>query len=201
MKKITHVVAVVLTSTLLFSCGQADEKTEDVVEEQAQNTEVLQENEEEIEDNIPLVNTDSLVNAIDSYRGEIEANVGEGTEVSTEDMRAKIKQKWDKIHFYTMEGNVVRIKTYPYENVSKRTEEFYLKDGNLVLSVIEDNGAGERGKGNESIDKIYYYHNDEMIKEVNGEERAEYSIKQSDAEELLSEVKEYLDAYNDKSKM
>jgi hypothetical protein len=197
MKKLTYFVAVALISTLLFSCGQAEEETE-VSKENTDNQKTEEETKEDME---PALNVDSLTNMVDSYRNEVEENIGEGVEISTENMRSKIQQKWSKIHFYTMEGNVVRIKTYPHENVSKRTEEFYLKEGNLVLSVIEDNGEGERGKVDEAIDKMYYYHNEEMIKEVNGEESTEYSIKQSDAEELLAEVKEYMNAYSNQTKM
>lgn len=201
MKKVSYLVAVALTTTLLFSCGQAEEKSEDAVDQQVENTENEENEEEEMEISEPVLNVDSVAMAIDTYRGEVEANIGEGVEVSTEDMRAKVKQKWSKIHFYTMDGNVVRIKTYPHENVSSRTEEFYIMDGGLVLAVIEDDGEGERGKDSESIDKMYYYHNGEMIKEINAEEKGEYSVKQSDAEELLSEVKEYMEAYNENAAM
>ena len=68
------------------------------------------------------------------------------------------------------------------------------------MAVIEDNGAGERGKAKEEIDKLYYYHNGEFLKEVNKETKSEYAIKKSDAEELLSEVKEYLEIYTNRDK-
>lgn len=199
MKKLSYLVVVVLTSTLLFSCGQAEEAKEKAAEKEIKEKENVQ--EEEMNATKPSLNTDSVATSIDGYRTTVEENIGEGVEVSTHEMREKVKQKWSKIHFYTIGGNVVRIKTYPHENVSERTEEFYLKDGDLVLAVTEDNGEGERGKENENIDKMYYYHAGEMIKEINGEEKAEYSVKQSDAEELLSEVREYMEAYKEKESM
>ncbi len=196
MKKVSYLVAVALTSTVLFSCEEAEKEVEEKIEK-----EVIIEKEMDEEDLVEEINADSIAMSIDDYRVNIEENIGEGLEISSEAMRPKVKQKWNKIHFYTMDGIVVRIKTYPYAEVSKRTEEFYLKDGNLVLAVIEDNGEGTRGKDNESIDKMYYFQNGEMIKEVNGEEKEEYAIKQSDAEELLSEVKEYMEAYSSKGEM
>tara|TARA_B100000508_G_scaffold60116_1_gene46730 strand:- start:10707 stop:11291 length:585 start_codon:yes stop_codon:yes gene_type:complete len=193
MKKVTYIVAVALTSTILFSCAEKAQKEEKIEKEVIIEKEISEEDVMAKE-----INVDSIASSIDEYRVNIEENIGDGEEISTAEMRAKVKQKWSKIHFYMMDGNIVRIKTYPHAEVSTRTEEFYLKDGNLVLAVIEDNGEGERGKAKESIDKMYYYLDGGMIKEVNGEEKAEYAIKQSDAEELLSEVKEYLEAYKAK---
>ncbi len=197
MKKVSYLVFAALTTTALFSCGESENEAVEKIEKEV----IIEKEMDDEEDLIEEINTDSIAMSIDDYRLSIEESIGAGVEISNEGMRPKVKQKWSKIHFYTMEGNVVRIKTYPYEEVSKRTEEFYLKDGNLVLAVIEDNGEGTRGKDNESIDKMYYYANDKMIKEVNGEEKEEYAIKQSDAEELLSEVKEYMEAYSSKGAM
>jgi hypothetical protein len=202
MKKISYLVTIALASSILFSCGSSEEKTSETEKANTENTSSTAEmDEDSAEEQQPMMNVDSLVASINDYRKMIEGKIQDGEEISTENMRAKVRQKWSKMHFYTMDGNVVRIKTYPHESVSKRTEEFYLMDGNLVLSVIEDNGEGDRGKGSEAIDKMYYYHNDAIVKEVNEGEKAEYSIRESDAEELLSEVKEYLDVYNAAKKM
>ena len=147
MKKVSYLITVVLATSILFSCGSTEEKiTEEEnvnIEKTASNPEMNKDSEEEEE---PIVNLDSLVTSIDNYRKMVEEKTLEGEEISTENMRAKVRQKWSEMDFYTMDGIVVRIKTYPHENISKRTEEFYLMNGNLVLSVIEDNGEGERGK-------------------------------------------------------
>lgn len=184
--KLTFAVAI-LAATV--GCNQPAEKateetTPAVVEEM-----MVEEVEEEV------IDTDSIVTAIDEARAEIEANLGEPVAVATKQLKEKIKQKWEKIHFYLMDGQVVRVKTYPYENISNRTEEFYLMNGELALAVIEDNGAGERGKNAEQIDKLYYFYNGEALKEIGAENEKEYSVKNGDAEELMAELKEYLDIY------
>lgn len=143
----------------------------------------------------PVINTDSIVTTIDASRKAIEEKLGEPIVIETAKLREKIKQKWQKIHFYTVDNKVVRIKTYPYTNISQRTEEFYLDNGAPILFVIEDNGAGERGKTGEQIDKMYYFSNGKLIKEVSSGKETEYSIKESDAEELLSELNEYLEIF------
>lgn len=180
--------AVVLFAAV-FSCNQpvekATEETAPAVVEEVIEVEV----EEEV------IDADSIVTAIDEARAEIEANLGEPVAVATKEMKEKIKQKWEKIHFYLMDGQVIRVKTYPYENISARTEEFYLMNGELALAVIEDNGAGERGKTAEQIDKLYYFYNGEAVKEMGAENEKEYSVKDGDAEELMAELKEYLDIY------
>ncbi len=106
-------------------------------------------------------------------------------------MREKINQKWAKFHFYKQGDEVVRIKAYPYAP-SKRTEEYYLQAGDLALAVIEDDGTGPKGKSLDQLDKIYYFKNGEMIKEVNNTNEEEYTVNKSDAEELIQEVNEYL---------
>ena len=180
--------AVVLFAAV-SSCNQpaekATEETAPAVVEEVIEVEV----EEEV------IDADSIVTAIDEARAEIEANLGEPVAVATKELKEKIKQKWEKIHFYLMDGQVIRVKTYPYENISARTEEFYLMNGELALAVIEDNGAGERGKTAEQIDKLYYFYNGEAVKKVGAENEKEYSVKDGDAEELMAELKEYLDIY------
>lgn len=66
------------------------------------------------------------------------------------------------------------------------------------MAVIEDNGSGERGKVAETIDKMYYFHNEEVILEKSNELEKEYSIRNSDAEELLKEVNEYLEIFKER---
>ena len=98
------------------------------------------------------------------------------------------------------DNQVVKVKTYPYTEISKRTEEFYTNEDGLVLAVIEDNGDGEKGKPNDEIDKMYYFDSGNLIKEVSSQKEDEHSIKASDAEELLSEFNEYIEIYNQANK-
>ncbi len=132
---------------------------------------------------------------IDAIRAKVEGASIQPVELSTSEMREKIKQKWSKIHFYVENDAVVKIKTYPHSGISKRTEEFYAKDGALVLVVIEDNGEGPKGKSKDLLDKMYYFSNGEVIHEHSSKKEQEYTIKQSDAEELLAEFNEYLEIF------
>lgn len=138
----------------------------------------------------------AYIKAIDSLRAAIESEEVKPVEISTAGLREKIKQKWSKLHFYVKDQKVVKVKTYPHASVSKRTEEFYANEKGLVLVVIEDNGSGPKGKEKGAMDKMYYFENGKVVKEAAKGEEEEYNIKNSDAEELLTEFKEYLDTYN-----
>jgi hypothetical protein len=132
---------------------------------------------------------------IDKLRFEIESLEIKPVEITTDGLREKTKQKWSKIHFYLQNDSVVKIKTYPYSAISKRTEEFYANKDGLFLVVVEDNGEGNKGKSKTDIDKMYYFSNGKLIQELKKNIESEYSIKESDAEELLSEFNEYLNIY------
>lgn len=190
MKKLVLYTAVAST---VIGCSTPNETSETIVKEIITNT-------DESGDELASLNVDSLVTEINAKRTAIEENLKAPVTISTANLREKVKQKWEKIDFYVSNNEVIRIKTYPYKGISSRTEEFYLEAKQVILAVIEDNGAGERGKAKEEIDKLYYYHNGEFLKEVNKETKSEYAIKKSDAEELLSEVKEYLEIYTNRDK-
>lgn len=145
-------------------------------------------------------NLELLVSKIDKKRSEIESLNIKPVEISTNDLREKIKQKWSKIHYYVQEDKIVRIKTYPHPNISKRTEEFYIDNSSLILAVIEDNGEGTKGKPKEKLDKMYYFDNEKLIKEMKSSSETEFSIKNSDSEEVLSEYKEYVEIFKQKKK-
>lgn len=143
----------------------------------------------------PALDIAATVAHIDELRTAIESNLGAPIEVSTAGLRAKTSQKWEKIHFYTgSNGEIVRIKTYPYAT-SKRTEEFYFDNGSLALAVIEDDGSGPKGKATDQMDKLYYFHSDEVIQEIRKNEEAEHGVRDSDGEELLAEAQEYLQLF------
>ena len=137
---------------------------------------------------------DEVIAEINSYRQGIEENKEalELKEVSTEGMREQIRQKWQTIHFYFDGEELVRVKSYPYDEISNRTEEFYFRDGKLISAHILDRGMDE------SIDayataKSYFFYNDNLIHEENNSGEAEFSIRESDGERLLQEALEYLE--------
>ncbi|MCX8149639.1 hypothetical protein [Thermaurantimonas aggregans] len=148
--------------------------------------------EEESEVRLSKEQIDSLIEFIDSKRALAEDKKDNRIELLTENLREKIKQKWQKIHYYLDGNSVIRIKTYPYENISKRTEEFYFYDGKLILAIIRDSGVEDSEDRNKGIDKMYYFNNDAVLKEVNLSDEKEFTIRESDGEELLSEAAEYL---------
>lgn len=136
--------------------------------------------------------------SLDSMRAVLEAKSKESkaVELATSGLRDKIKQKWERIHYYKDEAGVYRIKTYPYANISKRTEEFYFNNGELFMVTIEDMGEGEAGsKATDAFDKKYYFHKGELLSESNKTEEAEYNVRAAEAEELLQEAAEYLDLF------
>lgn len=195
MKK--QLIPITMAVLLLAACNQEEKKDEKKPKAQEQQEAETMETETEVN---PDKNIDALVEVVQDYRSQIESELDglEQHEMSTAEMREQIKQKWSKIHFYTKEGNVVRVKTYPYSDISTRTEEFYFKDGALVCAVIEDKGTEGKGKDEVEDDKVYYYNNGEVLKEVKSVNEKEYSIKDSDAERLLQEANEYLEIYSGK---
>lgn len=174
---------------LLASCGQTQQEPTPAEETVKQIVEEVVET--------PSLDVEAYVAKVNALREGVEGRLSELalTEVSTEAMRAKVRQKWSKIHYYADASQVVRVKTYPHEAVSQRTEEFYFMDGQLVLVVIEDDGTGERGKAEADVDKMYYFADGKVVKETTKGTEKEYGIKDSDGEELLQEANEYLDAY------
>ena len=138
------------------------------------------------------INSDRLVLSIENQVEEIEAKSDRllvKKEITTAELRPQIAQKWSKIHAYMDNGTVLRIKTYPHDAVSKRTEEFYFSNNDLMYVAIEDDGSGKE----EKVDKGYFFHNSEVIFEDNKSEESETAIRESDAERLLQEAKEYLE--------
>jgi hypothetical protein len=174
---------------LLFSCGTSQQKAG----EQAAKTDTTVKPATEAA--APAaVNADSLVKIIDAERAKIEGNLKslQKKTLPTKDLRAQIRQKWSKLDFYSGNGRVVRIKSYPYEQISHRTEEFYFRDGKLILAFIEDTGSQFTGKSEKRDGKTYYFFNDAVIKEDNQTGEKETSIRTSDGERLLQEGQEYL---------
>lgn len=190
-------------SLAMVACTNASQNNED----KAASTENHEENgmmaEEENMGHEEEMKADysGTVAAIDQTRESIETAAESITpvEVSTKELREQIKQKWKKIHFYATDGKVIRVKTYPYNEISKRTEEFYFENGQLILAVIEDDGDGAmHGREKAEMSKMYYYKDGKQIYEVNNTSEEETSIRHSDGERLLQEAKEYLEIYETK---
>lgn len=192
--KTKSTLAILIISIFLISCSQtsSDQSNTSGDKEISAN-----QPEEVVEEEAVEIDIDQLIADIDSIRSHAETNIGEPIRLQTTELRAKINQKWAHIDYYTVEDQLVRIKTHPHSSISERTEEFYFSQGNLVLVVIEDNGNGNKGKSKDELDKLYYYHNDSPIKEVNKGTETEYNFKESDAEELLTEAKEYMALFED----
>jgi hypothetical protein len=146
------------------------------------------------------INKDSIISEIDKKRSHIESLDVSPLEISTANLREKTKQKWSKIHFYQEGDGLVKIKTYPHTGISKRTEEFYVDKSKLILVVIEDDGTGPKGKSKSDLDKMYYFDNEKLIHELKSGGEAEYTIKNSDAEELLAEFYEYQEIFKKEKK-
>lgn len=132
---------------------------------------------------------------IRQQRSAIEARVDDLTRytVSTDTLREQIRQKWSELHFYAAGDTLLRVKTYPHEDVSTRTEEFYFEDGELIAAVIQD--AGTTADENAAGQKAYYYADGEFVGEQNDTDEPEQSVRTSDAERLQAEAMEYLDLF------
>jgi hypothetical protein len=184
MKKIVIMAGMVF---ILFSCGSNDQK----------KTPGAAVNSEESVASVPKVNVDSVVKAIDMEREKIENNLPSSQKKSlpTTDLREQIKQKWSRIEFFSQNDQLVRIKTFPYEKVSQRTEEFYYQNGKLILAFIEDDGLQHIGKSEARTGKTYYFFEGAFINENNQTNEKETTVRSSDGERLLQESKEYLELF------
>ncbi len=184
--KINPIYLAVITLFTLNACN-SPEKQKEVKETEAETEVVSETPESDFDKDAYIQKADSLRSAIEELSDEAER-----AEISTDSLRGQLKQKWSKIDYYMDEGNVIRIKTYPHEGVSQRTEEFYFYKGELILVVIEDDGSGSKGKDKSQLDKIYYFHDDSLVEEINNSQETEYGIRQSDSERLIQEAREYL---------
>lgn len=189
-------IVLIATGLFLVACVDQQEASDEKQTSGKSNTKT-EKSENEEQDTLSSASIESIIADIDDYRNKVEQKLENPIELKTEDLREKIKQKWEKIHFYTHEDEVVRIKAYPYDMISNRTEEFYLEDGELILAVIEDDGSNERSKEDSEIDKLYYFNNEKVISEISREGEPEYSVRDSDGEELLSEVNEYIKLFEE----
>lgn len=135
----------------------------------------------------------AAVAAADAWRADVEGRLDalHRVEVATDGLRPQVRQKWATLHYYFDGEDLLRVKSYPHEGVSARTEEFYFRDGNLVLAVIEDDGSAAVDA--EAEDKRYYFLDGAVIQEFAASGETEYAIRDSDGERLLQEAAEYRD--------
>ena len=173
----------------LFSCG-----SNNTGKEQKENAQAAV-NKDSVTAQSPKANVDSLVKVIGAENSRIEANLKSfsKTSLKTTGLREQIKQKWSVIEYFTENGQIVKIVTLPYKQITKRTEEFTFKQGKLILALIADKGIDEKGNIEKDIDKEYYFSDGICIKENNRSNEKETTIRNSDNERLLQEANEYLD--------
>lgn len=65
----------------------------------------------------------------------------------------------------------------------------------MVLAVIEDHGDGTKGESKSELDKMYYFSNGKVLQELSNKKETEYTVKESDAKELISEFNEYKEIF------
>ena len=173
----------------LFSCG-----SNNTGKEQKENAQAAV-NKDSVAAQSPKANVDSLVKVIEAENSRIEANLKSfaKTSLKTTGLREQIKQKWSIIEYFTENGQIVKIVTLPYKQITKRTEEFTFKQGKLILALIADKGINEKVNIEKEIDKAYNFSDGICIKENNRSNEKETTIRNSDNERLLQEANEYLD--------
>lgn len=140
---------------------------------------------------------DSVLVSLDKNRKTIEAKLHDldRVEVGSEYLRAKVKQKWSKIHIYTQNGQIQRIKTYPHAMISTRTEEFYFLEGRLAMVVLENDGEWTQTQDSEKLDKVFYFQNGTLIHETGSE--SPYQSIENMSVELIQEAVEYATLYKE----
>ena len=145
--------------------------------------------EQQAEDLNFITEVNLLVDKIEATKEKMQR-----IEILSKDLNSdQIKQKWSKIHFYLEKGKVCRIKTYPHEENSKQTDEFYFDNDQLVFAILQDNGDQATGKQELNFGRMYYFKDDELVKEVIHSEKKDNELKSSESKRLLEEANEYLE--------
>lgn len=170
----------------LFACENAADETTTPQPDPTPSPTTLQEDK---------MNESEAVQYAMDYRARIENNLDRYTQTTLPltNAREQVAQKWTKMDVYRDGDDIVRIKTYPHEGISTRTEEFYFENGGLVLAFIEDEGTGATGKKEGRMGKTYIFSNSTFVTERNNTGEAEITDPETDAQRLLQEAKEYLE--------
>lgn len=103
--------------------------------------------------NMPLREIDTQVRSIeqalpDLTRHEVMLQPG--------DLAGITEAGWSKLHTYSRDAKVERLKVYAPAGQPK-TEEFYYRDGQLIMVFHEPNGAGHEGHNPNAVGKRYYF--------------------------------------------
>ena len=187
-------VLILFLAVGLFSCTDSS-KEKDVVEE---SHEVVQDEKvSNPESKLHEEERDALISKFDENRLAIEAKIHDikPIEITSEYLRDKIRQKWSKIHIYTENGVILRIKSYPYETISDRCEEFYFYEGKLAMVVMENDGDWTQSQDVSKLDKVFYFENGKLIFEKGG--ASPYNSLEDMSHELIQEAVEYTHLYEE----
>ena len=112
-----------------------------------------------------------------------------------------IKQEWAKMDVYSDSTGIRKIKLYPHQSISQRSEEFYYNNGKMFFTFISDSGLNNENKDENLPGKEFHFMGEKLLKyddksgdkENNGaEEKKMYELRLAiEAEELykLAEAK------------
>lgn len=116
MKTNTLIILMTLVIVVLVACNskKADESANTKTEQKVADT------------SNATAETKLSIEEIDKIRAEVEALDIKPTELSTSDLREKIKQKWSKIHFYVSNDVIVKIKHTLIRRLPKEQKSFML---------------------------------------------------------------------------
>ena len=110
--------------------------------------------------------------------------------VNVEDV-PEIYAKWDRIHFYHDNGELLRVKTYPHQGNGDRSEEFYYKNNSLYMVVIEEHGADLIGRSSSFEGRRYYFKSGELFFQSNDSGEDRFTEKGEAESKLVEEGKKY----------
>ncbi|MCM3872516.1 MAG: hypothetical protein ND895_17670 [Pyrinomonadaceae bacterium] len=103
------------------------------------------------------------IKATDAYVADVEAKLPGLTRkekiLKPEDLKGVTESGLEKLHGYYEGQSLKRLKTYP-KGGSRKTEEFYFYNGQLVFVFIEPEGEGKQGDDRGAKgDRLYFGNN------------------------------------------
>lgn len=93
---------------------------------------------------------------------------------------ASIKQEWAKMDVYSDSTGIRKIKVYPYQGISQRSEEFYYNNGKMFFTFISDSGLNNENKDENRPGKEFHFMGEKLLK---------YDDKSGDKEDNPAEEK------------
>ncbi len=91
-----------------------------------------------------------------------------------------IKQEWAKMDVYSDSAGIRKIKLYPYQGISQRSEEFYYNNGKMFFAFISDSGLSNENKDENLPGKEFHFMGEKLLK---------YDDKSGDKENNAAEEK------------